>query len=130
MSEPWANIVATFGQKRMLGDDAFRTAVADKEQVAILISEGALCHSLFAWTSMHDPCVQQTDTPPYAGPYLRLSPLPSGMVDLRYIDTAVADRQKWQRTVTADAAPAQLSSFLNQLGWTPGIVPTINGFTA
>ena len=50
---------------------------------------------------MHDLCVQQTDTPPYAGPYLRLSPLPSGMVDFRYIDTVVADRQ-WQRTLMAD----------------------------
>ena len=129
MSEPWANIVATFGQKRMLGDDAFRTALAGIEQVAILISEGALRHSLFGWTSMHDLCVQQTDTPPYAGPYLRLSPLPSGMIEFRYIDTAVADRQ-WQRIVTAVAAPAQLSSFLNQLGWTPGILPAVNGFTA
>ena len=129
MSEPWANIVAKFGQKRMLGDDAFRTAVAGIEQVVMLISEGALRHSLFGWTSMHDLCVQQTDTPPYAGPYLRLSPLPSGMVDFRYIDTAVADRQ-WQRTVAADAAAAQLSSFLDHLGWTSGIVPAVNGFTA
>jgi hypothetical protein len=128
MSEPWANIVATFGQKRMLGDDGFRTATAGIERVAILINEGALRHSLFGWTSMHDLCVQQTDTPPYAGPYLRLSPLPSGMVDFRYIDTAVADRQ-WQRTVTADAAPAQLSAFLDQLSWAPGIVPAVNGFT-
>lgn len=128
MSEPWANIVVTFGQKRKLEDDAFRTAIAGIEQVAILISKGALGRSLFGWTSMHDLCVQQTDTPPYAGPYLRLSPLPSGKVDFHYIDTAIADRQ-WHRTVAADAASAQFSSFLDKLGWTPGVQPAVNEFT-
>lgn len=129
MSEPWANIIAIFGQKRTLGDETFRSAIAGVEQLAILIAEGPLNRSLFGWTSMHDLCVQQTDTAPYAGPYLRMSPLPSGMVDFRYIDTAIADRQ-WQRAVPADAAPAQLVTFLDQLGWTPGIVPAVNGLTA
>jgi hypothetical protein len=77
---------------------------------------------------MHDLCVQQTDTPAYDGPYLRLTPLPSGMINFRYIDTAVTDRQ-WQRTVTAVAAPKQFSSFLEQLGWAPGLSPDVHNLT-
>ncbi len=125
MIRPWSDIVATFGQKRALGDEAFRSAIAGIEQVATLISEGPLRHSLFGWTSMHDLCVQQTDTAPGSGPYLRVSPLPSGLVDFRYIDTAIADRQ-WHRSVAANAAPAQFGTFLDQLRWIPRITPATN----
>jgi hypothetical protein len=65
---------------------------------------------------MHDLCVQQTDTPAYAGPYLRISPLEAGLVEFRYVDTAVAKRQ-WHRVVSPEDAPARLRSFLGQLHW-------------
>jgi len=98
--------------------------VAGVEQIAILIAEGPLQNALFGWISMYDLCVQQTDTTPYAGPYLRLSPLPSGVVDFRYIDTGIADRQ-WHRAVAADAAPARFMIFLDQLCWAPRIAPAV-----
>jgi hypothetical protein len=129
MSEPWVNIVATFHQKQGIGDDAFRAAVAGVEQVAILIAEGPLKPALFGWTSMHDLCVQQTDVSPYSGPYLRISPLLSGLVEFRYIDTAVAHRQ-WNRLVPADAAPNQFTAFLHQLRWAAFQTPAVNEFTA
>jgi hypothetical protein len=122
MSQPWPNIVATLRQKRALGEQGFSSAIAGIEQVATLIAEGPLQPALFGWTSMHDLCVQQTDTAPYSGPFLRLSPLCSGMVDFRYIDTAIAHRQ-WHRSVTADATPAQFMTFLDQLGWIPRVMP-------
>jgi len=116
MSEAWTDIVARVRQMRGIGDEAFQAAVAGVEEVAVLIAEGPLGAALFGWTSMHDLCVQQTDVAPYAGPYLRIAPQLSGMVEFRYLDTAIADRQ-WQRVVPAGAAPAQLATFLRQLGW-------------
>jgi hypothetical protein len=120
MRETWDNIADTFREKRRVGDDAFQAAVGGVEQVATLIARGVLRPILFGWTSMHDLCVQQTETQPRNGPYLRISPLPSGMVDFRYIDTAIPHRQ-WHRVVPPDVAPARLLRFLEQLGWVNGV---------
>jgi len=65
---------------------------------------------------MFDLCVQQTDTPPQSGPYLRISPLHSGTVEFRYIDTAIADRQ-WHREAMAEDVVSRLDRFLDQLRW-------------
>ena len=51
---------------------------------------------LFGWTSMFDLRVQQTDADPYAGPCLRLSPLSSGQVEFRFVDTRTV-RARYQR---------------------------------
>jgi hypothetical protein len=81
------------------------------------IQETELSSGLFGWTSMFDLCITQTEVSyPYYGPYLRVSPQPEGMVELRYIDTPVEAKQ-WQRTVPAEAAISTLREFLHQLHW-------------
>ena len=116
MSEPWPDIVARLKQVGTIGDDGFRAAASVIEKIASLILEGPLGTQLFGWTSMHDLCVQQTDVAPYSGPYLRISPQPSGEVEFRYVDTAIAARQ-WQRTVQPNAATARFEGFLRELRW-------------
>ncbi len=116
MSEPWANIVEKFRELRSLENDAFRVATSGIEQIASSVAEGPLKGALFGWTSMHDLCIQQSDVRPYSGPYLRISPLSSGSVEFRYIDTAIAHRQ-WQRVEPANRAVERLQMFLEQLRW-------------
>jgi hypothetical protein len=116
MSEPWAGIVAALQSKRKLGSDAFQAGMGAVERLATMIASGPLSGTLFGWTSMHDLCVQQTDAQPYLGPYLRISPLLSGMVEFRYIDTGIVEHQ-WQRIVEPEAAAAQMTMFLEQLCW-------------
>ena len=116
MSEPWDDIVVKLRQKQGLGDSKFQSALSGIEQVASLIAEGPLKSALFGWTSMHDLCVQQTDTPPHSGPYLRISPLPSGSVEFRYVDTGIAHRQ-WKREETVDRTSTRFTAFLRQLRW-------------
>ena len=65
---------------------------------------------------MFDLCIQQTDAPPCSGPYLKVSPLASGWVEFRYVDTAVVARQ-WHRKVPPDAVTARFRAFLEQLHW-------------
>jgi len=65
---------------------------------------------------MFDLCIQQTDVFPGSGPYLKLSPLPSGMIEFRYLDTAIEARQ-WRREVPPEAVPGRFEAFLDQLGW-------------
>jgi len=115
--EPWPVIVERFRQKRGVDDGGFAAAVAGVETLATRIADGPLAACLFGWTSMHDLCIQQIDIAPYAGPYLRIAPQPSGLIDFRLIDTGIADRQ-WQRSVPPDAAPERMRLFLDQLGWT------------
>ncbi|MFD9897731.1 hypothetical protein ACHMW4_28365 [Mesorhizobium sp. UC22_110] len=122
MSEPWANIVEKFREWGSLENGAFGVATSGIAQIASLIAAGPLKVALFGWTSMHDLCIQQSDVRPYSGPYLRISPLPSGSVEFRYIDTAIADRQ-WQRVEAANRAVERLLTFLEQLRW---IAPTPN----
>jgi hypothetical protein len=117
MSEPWTSIVVRLrrNQKAMTGG-AFQAALDGIEQLASFIADGPLNSSLFGWTSMYDLCVQQVDIAPCTGPYLRVSPLSSGLIEFRYIDTAIAERQ-WRRVVPPDAAAARLTTFLDQLRW-------------
>jgi hypothetical protein len=81
-----------------------------------MIAKGDLAPALFGWTSMNDLCIQQTDAHPGSGPFLRVSPLASGLVEFRYIDTRVTHRQ-WCREVPPEATLARFRSFLEQLHW-------------
>ena len=84
--------------------------------LAVSISEGPLSSALFGWTSMFDLCIQQTDAVPRSGPYLKVSPLSAEVVEFRYIDTAIPDRQ-WHRTVPPEAVEPRFQAFLDQLHW-------------
>jgi hypothetical protein len=81
-----------------------------------MVADGPLSSILFGWVSMFDLCIQQTDAPPFSGPYLRVAPLPSGAVEFRYIDTAIQQRQ-WHRQVPPSAVIPRFQIFIGQLGW-------------
>lgn len=117
MTEPWPAILATIRSRDTTSlPSAFRRALGGVESLAASIAEGPLASDLFGWTSMFDLCIQQTDTAPYATAYLRVSPLPSGLVEFRYVDTGKRERQ-WHREVPADAAVVRLDAFLRLLHW-------------
>ena len=118
MSPSWSAIVDKYRWSFAAdGDDsALRQAVQGVGDLAAYIDETPLGTALFGWTSMFDLCIQQTDHPPYSGPYLRVSPLPSGNVEFRYFDTEIKARQ-WHREVPAKRAIARLNRFLNQVRW-------------
>src|SRR4051812_47690708 len=97
MIVPWSAIIDAIRSGRAEGQpDSFQRAIAAVEALAASISEGPLSAALFGWTSMFDLCIQQTDAEPGSGPYLRVSPLTSGRIEFRYIDTAISARQ-WHR---------------------------------
>lgn len=100
----------------MTSNPGFAAAVGGIEHLASFIANGSLMSVLFGWTSMHDLCIQQTDTPPYSGPYLRLSPLLAGMVQFRYVDTAIVERQ-WVRVIPPAETTFRFLKFIDQLRW-------------
>jgi len=118
MQNSWPSIVASI-QGRRLTDaaDPFASAFGGVEALASFIASGPLNSVLYGWTSMFDLCIQQIDVAPYSGPYLRVSPLHSGRVEFRYVDTAIAQRQ-WHRETTPDAVVPRLIRLMDQLGWT------------
>ncbi len=119
MKQDWEQIVSYFGAARLRSvSDDLKAALGGIEEVAKSISQNAMRQGLFGWTSMLDLCVQQTDIQPYSGPYLRVSPLASGMIEFRYLDTAVENRQ-WHRTEVPTQAVWRLEAFFDQLGWRP-----------
>lgn len=72
---------------------------------------------LYAWTSMHDLCITQTEVSyPNYEPYLKITPLFNGSVEFRYIDTHNSDKQ-WSRTVVESESFNRLLAFVNQLHW-------------
>lgn len=114
---PWSTIVERYRFRR--GDmlaGLYGEALRAIEELANSIASGPTAAILFGWTSMFDLCIQQTDAFPGSGPYLKVSPLPSGMVEFRYIDTAIEDRQ-WHREVPPEAVAGRFRAFLDQLGW-------------
>jgi len=117
MNDDWSEIRERF---RSLRDDApsgpWADALSGVERLADHIGSGPVGAHLFGWTSMHDLCVQQTDVGPYSGPFLRVRPLANGVVEFRYMDTAVPGRQ-WCREVPPSGVIGRLESFLDQLGW-------------
>lgn len=117
MSQPWSEITSYFNELASGKDgDPFWLACREVGTLATRISQTRLNASLFGWTSMHDLCIQQLDVPPFSGPYLRISPMRTGCVEFRLIDTHVADRQ-WHREVAGIDTIKRFVEFLNQLQW-------------
>jgi hypothetical protein len=114
MNQPWSYVIARYEEYG--GDNpsiyAMRTLVQ-------LIANSSLASGLFAWTSMFDLCVTQTEvTYPYEGPYLKISPLLGGQIEFMYFDSNEEDKQ-WHRIVGASEAVPRLLKFLDQLHWFP-----------
>jgi hypothetical protein len=116
-SMPWSTIVERYRFRR--GDrlaGLYGEALKAIEGLADAIGSGPMASVLFGWTSMFDLCIQQTDAFPGSGPYLKVSPLASGMIEFRYLDTAIEARQ-WHREVPPEAVAGRFQAFLDQLGW-------------
>lgn len=113
MTKPWFEICAHYDAHT--GDSRSIRALAT---LARTIAQGPLS-VLFAWTSMFDLNITQTEVEyPYDGPRLRVSPVSREQLEFRYIDTSDHTKQ-WNRTVNADEAEPRLIKFLEQLRWFP-----------
>jgi hypothetical protein len=121
MTKSWPEIITHYDGVR--GDSRSIQALAT---LARRIADGALSGGKFAWTSMLDLCVVQTEVSyPYNGPLLRISPVSNGQLEFRYEDTMDKTRQ-WHRTVGADEAFPRLLRFLDQLRWFPaGVLDSV-----
>ena len=114
MTKPWPEIHAHY-----VGHERDWRSIRALATLAQRISEGPLSGGLFAWTSMFDLCIVQTEvTYPYNGPLLRLSPVSEDQLEFRYEDTWDKAKQ-WHRTIDAEDAMPQLLRFLDQLRWFP-----------
>lgn len=112
MNKPWPDIVARYQEYE--GDDI---AIQGLITLTQRISDSHLSQGLYAWTSMFDLCITQTEVKyPYNGPYLCVSPKQDGHIEFRYIDTMQTEKQ-WHRTVATEDAIPCLLKFLNQLCW-------------
>jgi hypothetical protein len=113
MSQVWSEIVARYDSEldAAPAGEEFKLARASIGALAAEIDRTCLGERLFGWTSMHDLCIQQLNRPPYTCAYLRISPLSSGQVDFRYIDTPVAALQ-WHRIVAAKDTTRRFATFL------------------
>jgi hypothetical protein len=90
--------------------------------LARFIGDSPLARGLFAWTSMNDLCIVQTEVGyPYDEPMLVVSPTAGNQIEFRYVDTPDKTKQ-WHRIVEPDEAIARLLSFLDQLRWVPADV--------
>lgn len=117
MMKPWPLLVDHIRNVRKRSEDEqFSSALLGIEQLADFIAQSLLRDVLFGWTSMADLCVQQTEHKPYSVAYLRISAQSSGLIEFRYIDTAVELRQ-WTRTEPPERVVDRLRAFLNQLHW-------------
>ncbi|MBY5740188.1 hypothetical protein [Rhizobium leguminosarum] len=117
MMKPWPLLVDHIRNVRKRSEDEkFSSALLGIEQLADFIAQGSLRDALFGWTSMADLCGQQTEHKPYSVAYLRISAQSSGLIEFRFIDTAV-DRRQWTRTEPPERAVDRLRTFLDQLHW-------------
>ena len=125
MKESWTSIIERYRGTlaKNVGNDAFCQMLTGIAAVAEHIERTQLRAGLFGWTSMHDLCIQQTDVQPGSGPFLRISPLRSGNVEFRYIDTQIAEQQ-WHREVVPDDTVRRFEKFLEQLRWIGGTAST------
>ena len=118
MSQAWSEIVARYRSELEAAPagEEIKLARASIGALAEEIDRTWLGDRLFGWTSMHDLCIQQLNRPPYTCAYLRISPLRSGQVDFRYVDTPIESLQ-WHRIVAAQDTTRRFVGFLNQLKW-------------
>jgi hypothetical protein len=96
--------------------EGFCDAMTGMAQLARYIADGPLNDTVRGYTSMHDLCICQSGWPPEFVPILKLSPLRSGLIEFRYIDTMIVERQ-WHRTEPPERAIARFDHFVAQLHW-------------
>jgi hypothetical protein len=112
MTKPWAEIEEFY---RWLVDGGLN--VRGMLSLVEQIEASQYARALHAWTSMHALWIVQV---PCAFPcdlgYLRVTPLFDGMIEFRYIDTHIAEKQ-WHRRVKEDDAFVRLERFIDQLHW-------------
>jgi hypothetical protein len=113
MTQPWTKI-RSYYEGLPHGVQAFDSMRNLVEEIV----KSRYVAGIYAWTSMHDLCIVQTEvTYPYDGPFLRISPkCPDGKLEFRYIDTHIKDKQ-WHRTVDAKDGFARLEGFFYQVHW-------------
>src|ERR1035437_7988085 len=110
MTKPWSAIRAFYNQIVDAG-----MPFSSMLELVSRIEESRFAKGLFAWTSMHELCIAQTEAIyPYDGPYPRVSTQPDGKLDCRYIDTYITDHQ-WHRTVPGPDGFSRLEHFIDQL---------------
>ena len=110
MNRPWSEIARFYGQVETPSGGAMLALVS-------AIQASRYTAGLFPWTSMMDLCIAQTPVIyPYDGPYLRISPISSGTVEFRYLDTC-DEKKQWHRSVPVEGAFARLERFFDELHW-------------
>lgn len=93
-----------------------RAAHFGVSRLARHIASGRLASILYGWRSMFDLFVTQTDQEPFSYPHLKISAQDSGLVEFRYVDTAIPNRQ-WHRSVPPDLTIDRFERFLCDLRW-------------
>jgi hypothetical protein len=118
LTKPWQKIIAVY--EGYPGDWRSIHALATLGRRVV---GSPLVSGLFAWTSMFDLCIVQTEVTdyPYIGPLLRIAPASSDHLEFSYEDTQDKTKQ-WRRTVAAEDGFQQLLEFLDQLRWFPAHV--------
>lgn len=117
MSADWPTVLEHYRQfGRQTPDRSILPAVQGLENLVAHIMDKRADQGLTGWTSVLDLCIQQGDQRPYAGPYLRISLMPSGQLEFRYLDTGIEVRQ-WHRLEAPERAIDRFEGFLSQLGW-------------
>lgn len=110
MTRPWSEIRLFYA--RLSGAPA-----SSMLRLVSAIEVSPYANGLFPWTSMLDLCIAQTPVEyPYDSPFLRISPISSGDLEFRYIDTR-DEKKQWRRTVSAENAFSRLELFFDQLHW-------------
>jgi hypothetical protein len=118
LTKSWKEIIAAYQ-----GHPGDWRSIHAPSGLARRIDGSPLASGLFAWTSMFDLCIVQTEVSdyPYNGPLVRVAPASSDRLEFAYEDTR--DRAKqWRRSVDADDAFLRLLKFLDQLRWFPADV--------
>lgn len=118
MIRRWHLIAEYIRQSRKhFRDERLASAMKGIEILADFIASNSLRHVLFGWISMYDLCIKETSIDPcYSGAHLRISPLSSGFVEFRYLDTTIRERQ-WARLESPECVIERLRSFLEQIHW-------------
>jgi hypothetical protein len=95
-----------------------RAALAGMLSLVSQIEESRYAAGIFGWTSHADLQVTQYANAVHGDrhPYLRISVLPSTMLEFRYMDTLVPNLQ-WRRSVREEQGFQQLERFFRQLHW-------------
>jgi len=92
LTKAWEEIAATY--QDYAGD---RRSIQALAGLAERINGSPLARGLFAWTSMFDLCIVQTEVSeyPYNGPLLRIAPASADQLEFTYEDTMVRPRGRY-----------------------------------